>query len=464
MKRSNKNNGKRVYKEKNVKKNGGARALKNNRRMPKPVKVLLTIFIVMAAITLAVFIAYKAVVKPPELPSVTGNANDPQPTDHEGNPIVTALPPAVPRESEHVYTFLICGTDAAASNTDTIMVAKYDVDNQIANVMSIPRDTMINVTWGIKKINAAYPTGGVERLQDELAKLLGFKIDYYIVVDLEAFVKIVDTIGGVDFNIPERMYYYDPTPGKELYIDFQPGPAHLSGADALKVVRYRKYANADIGRIAVQQDFLKALAKQTLKLSNITKVDKFASIFSEYVETNLTVGNIAWLAQNAMSMDTENINFMTLPGNYSAYYKGQSYVTVYVNELLEMVNTYLNPMKEPVTASNLDILTKDSGGNLYATTGTIRGGLGSFTDFSGSSGGNSDSGNDDEPVVIEEPAEPTEPVETEGPTEPVEIGEPTEPVPTDEPAEPTEPVVTDKPAEPTEDPEFPEGPFATPQP
>ena len=77
----------------------------------------------------------------------------------------------------------------------------------------------------------------------------------------------------------------------------------LSGADALKVVRFREgYATQDIGRMETQQNFLKAVAKQVLTVGNLDKIDDFVKIFQTYVETDLTVGNLAWLGKEAIGM------------------------------------------------------------------------------------------------------------------------------------------------------------------
>jgi len=279
---------------------------------------------------------------------------------------------------EGVYTFLVAGLDKGEGNSDTLMVAKYDVTNQVVNVMSIPRDTCINVNWGVNKINAAYSHGGVEQIKKEVKKILGFSVDYYMVVDLTAFEKVVDAIGGVDFDVPVNMHYHDPT--QSLSIDIAAGYQHLNGENALKVARFRSgYSDADIGRIRTQQALLTAIAKQTLKLENLAKVDEFVQIFKEYVDTDLTIGELTWLATQLMNVDTENdLHFMTLPANTNDAIRGLSYVTIYVNQLVDMINEYFNPYDTPITASNLNIITRSASGALYATNG---GALPGFDDY-----------------------------------------------------------------------------------
>ena len=131
-------------------------------------------------------------------------------------------------------------------------------------------------------------------------------------VDLNGFVALVDAIGGVDFDVPIAMDYEDPY--QDLYIHIPKGMQHLSGSEAIKVVRFRAgYASQDIGRMETQQKFLKAVAKQMLKVSNLGKLNDFVRIFQTYVDTDLTLGNLAWLGSEAISIGAENITSPTLP-------------------------------------------------------------------------------------------------------------------------------------------------------
>ena len=78
-------------------------------------------------------------------------------------------------------------------------------------MVSIPRDTLVNVSWSTKKVNSLYGNGGIEKLMDGLQDLVGYKIDFHVLVDLNAFKKLVDEIGGIWYDVPENMYYHDPT-------------------------------------------------------------------------------------------------------------------------------------------------------------------------------------------------------------------------------------------------------------
>ena len=204
-----------------------------------------------------------------------------------------------------VYNILIAGTDGDGYRTDTIIVAHLDENTHEVALMSVPRDTAVmNGNGGLMKINSVYANGkeeGMERLERRLSSLLGFEMDGYVLVNLDAFVKVVDLVGGVTVNVPQDMYYSDPS--QDLLIDLKAGEQKLDGKQAMGLVRFRKgYASQDIQRTKVQQEFLKALAKQCLSLENLTaaKLKEYAEIFEENVVTDLSVGNMLYFAQQLM--------------------------------------------------------------------------------------------------------------------------------------------------------------------
>lgn len=303
--------------------------------------------------------------------------------------------------NENMYTFLVVGLDQVSNSTDTIMVGRIDTETHKIDVVSIPRDTMVNVSWGTKRVNTYYSSdlvsggNGIDGLMKGIRDLVGFDIDCYAVVDLEAFVELVDAIGGVDYDVPIDMYYYDPSQG--LNISIPAGMQHLDGETAVKVVRFRSgYPTADIGRIGTQQDFLMSVASQMLTLGNIPNLPTFIDIFEKYVTTNLSAANISFFARQFLMCKSEYISFHTAPGNGGDSVKGNSYYSLYVDEWLEMVNECLNPYDQPVTTANVNILTHSYSSGFYSTTGVIAGGADSFAaNPSWSASTSSDSGGED---------------------------------------------------------------------
>ena len=296
------------------------------------------------------------------------------------------------RKSEDYYTVLILGRDTGGGgNTDTMLLASYDVTGQKATVMSIPRDTMVNVNWDVKKINSVYNMHGggdkgIQALYKEIAQLVGFEPDYQVIVEWEAVGKLVDAIGGVYFDVPYNMDYHDPY--QDLVIEQAKGYRLLTGDDAMQVIRWRKndpgspYGNSsgigDSGRMEVQQNFLKAVIQQLMKPANVMNIGKIAKVFQECVETDLSFQEILWFGKSAVSggLSVENVEFLTMPWKgvsawSRSYNQNLSYVVPIANELLDIVNNKLSPFVETFTLSDLDIMSVNADGSLRSTTGHV---------------------------------------------------------------------------------------------
>ncbi len=296
------------------------------------------------------------------------------------------------RKSKDFYTVLILGRDTGGGgNTDTMLLASYDVTNQQATVMSIPRDTMVNVSWDVKKINSVYNScgrgdKGIQGLYQEISQLVGFEPDYQVVVEWEAVGKIVEAIGGVYFDVPYTMDYHDPL--QNLVIEQEKGYRLLSGEDAMEVIRWRKndrdspygYHNGigDSGRMEVQQSFLKAVIQQMMQPANVLNIGKIAKVFQENVSTDLSFQNILWFSKQAFSggLSIDDVTFLTMPWKgaeaWSRYYhRYLDYVVPVPDKLLEIVNNQLSPFQETFTLSDLDIMSVNADGSLRSTTGHL---------------------------------------------------------------------------------------------
>ena len=359
------------------------------------------------AVAIGVTVAVKSWVKPPELPGIneppqtntpgSGDQTTPSPEDTQQGPQGPTddelypddgysgdMPELSGKRKEGFYTFLLVGTDKDDGNTDTIMVVSYDTVNQKINVMSIPRDTMINESWDIKKINSIYSrTGGnIESLANRVKRLIGFKPDFYVKVDLSVFVELVDLVGGVEFYVPQDMDYEDPY--QNLYIHLKEGLQVLDGEKAMHLVRFRRYADGDIKRVEVQQEFLKALIKECLSLKHWGKIKAYIDLALDNVQTDLDFGSVVWFASNVMGLNSapmlsmDNVNTCTIPGNYwaSAWSRAtnsnQSYVTVYMNQTIKLVNESFNPYEQNVTSGMLDIMSILENGDIASSTGNLK--------------------------------------------------------------------------------------------
>lgn len=336
--------------------------MSRNKRKTSALQAVAVTTISALFILTALFGLYKCFSQEPTLRPSGPAAPDPDPSaaQEPENPEDDARPLSSEERKEHFYTVLMAGLDDENGGSDTNLLMALDAENGTINVVSLPRDTLLNVSWSVKKLNNAYHHGGISQTRTEVSRLLGIPVDYYVTVDLRAFVELVDAIDGVDFDIPVDMDYDDPE--QDLHIHFKKGPRHLTGQQALEVVRWRQnndgtgYATADIGRIGTQQAFLTAVAKQTLQVSNLDKIPEMAEIFSTRVETDLKLANLIWIGEQALSMGSDSIAFHTLPGDGAGYYKGGSYYVLEPEGVLELINTYFNPYKRPLTREDMDIL------------------------------------------------------------------------------------------------------------
>lgn len=130
----------------------------------------------------------------------------------------------------------------------------------------------------------------------------------------------------------------------------------------MEVVRFRHNSDKDnpgyggrqdIGRIGTQQAFLKTVAQKLMKIENVPAM---AETFLKYVKTDLTLGNLVWLANQALSMAGRTPSACHAPGDGAAGYKGKSFYTLYPEQVLEMTNSMLNPYATDITADEQNIL------------------------------------------------------------------------------------------------------------
>lgn len=352
----------------------------------KALKIVLIILVVLAVLAAVAYVALDYFTEAPniDVDGIFGNKND----KDDSEELVAGVTNG---RHDYVYTCLIVGVDQVSNSTDTIMVACFNIPEGKVNVVNIPRDTLVNTAYNVKKINYIYPAclnnnkDGIAALEAEIKNMLGFGVDNYIFVNIQAAEQIVDTIGGVEFDMPYAMHY--SAPDQDLYIDIDEGLQTLNGEDFVHALRFRSdYAGGDIQRIEFQQTLLKAMAKQLLTLGNVPNIGSVVDIIENNMETDLTADNIRFYIKEFLKIDFENISFMTLPGNTNGGLFGLSYVFADIDAWIDMVNEYLNPWVENVGVQNVDMVTYENG-NFYSTTGTLKGGVGSFMDYSSGGAG-----------------------------------------------------------------------------
>lgn len=247
----------------------------------------------------------------------------PTPQSETGQTDPSPQNPAPTDSKQTSFNILILGTDARdneASRTDVIMLAHVNPDKNTISLISIPRDTQVNIPGvGYTKINHAHilgemngdtHTGTLASIQ-AVSNLFSCSINYYIKTDFEGFEHFIDTIGGLDVHLdkPVKLTYGHKT--------FPAGDNHLSGAEALDLVRERKsLPGGDSGRQANQAMVLKEIVRTVIKPQNITKLPSLiGQVREDILDTNLSDSDIISLAWMAKDMKEDNFQYVQLPGH-----------------------------------------------------------------------------------------------------------------------------------------------------
>ena len=211
--------------------------------------------------------------------------------------------------------------------TDTIMIASYNPKTQKAALISVPRDSYTGKNTAkataYEKINALYSRNeNPQTVLDAVNNLTGLNLQYYVIVKTEGFIKLVDAIGGVTFNVPIDMNYDDPS--QDLHIHLKAGEQELDGDKAEQVVRFRhnnngtsypiEYGNNDLGRMRTQREFIMAVLKQTAKVDNVTKLKQILNVAEENVITNIDFNLAKDYIPYIVEFNTDNLETAALPG------------------------------------------------------------------------------------------------------------------------------------------------------
>jgi len=242
----------------------------------------------------------------------------------EGAKIKSSITPVSTDPNQSVNT-LIIGSDAGSNKgeggycrSDVMMLVCLQERDKKAVVVSIPRDTMVQIPgYGTQKINAAHAFGGPAGAITAVKDLTGIDVNHYISMQFDGFKKIVNAVGGVPIHLNTAIN--DPHAG---YLPA--GDLLLDGEQALVVVRSRKLPNGDVDRIQSQQSFIKALMAKAESMKSVWKANQLVDIVAQNCKMDYTSGQLMDLATELRDFKLENAQFMTVPGD-SKYIGGLSY-------------------------------------------------------------------------------------------------------------------------------------------
>ncbi len=255
---------------------------------------------------------------------------------------------------EQPVNILIMGIDRApnqadnpdakfSGRSDTMLVVRLNPDNSSVKMLSIPRDSLVQLPNGRSgKINSANAIGGIDYTKQIIEdNLSGITIDKYVRVTNKAFKKLIDSVGGVQVYVPQDMKYTDKT--QDLYIDLKKGQQTLNGDKAEQFVRYRNDGLGDIGRIQRQQILLKALKSKLQSPKILWQIPKIWKVLQNEMDTDLTQEEVFNLAAFSLALDKQDIRMLTLPGrgSKSGEYRA-SYWLIDQNKKEAILQDYLN--------------------------------------------------------------------------------------------------------------------------
>ena len=285
---------------------------------------------------------------------------------------------SVYERKEGFYTFLIAGIDAFSNNTDVLMLASLDTENQKIEIVQIPRDTYINKNVGgytsLTRVNAIFAaeynrqvkngisswtakTLAMQDLVKRLSETLCINIDEYVLIDTKGFRSVIDAVGGIDYEVPRDMFYEDPA--QDLYIDLKAGYQHLDGAQCEQLIRYRSgYATGDIGRVDMRGDFMTrvfAQVKNKIGLDAMLKLIRDKEIMQK-MKTSMSLMDMLAYVRMVYRLDDDSVSVRTLSGSVVQNPETGAWIYYCLNKknALKDINECLNVYKTDIDIAIFD--------------------------------------------------------------------------------------------------------------
>lgn len=243
-----------------------------------------------------------------------------------------------PKKSELV--FLLAGidsdADAGSARTDTLMLCKVSWMDRQVTMLSIPRDTYALLDEGEDKINHAHAFGGIAETLRAVRTLLGVDVDYYLKVDMNAVMDVIDLSSGLSVDVEELL-------AEEFGLE--PGTQHLDGVQALRYLQYRKgFADGDLGRIHSQQSVLETALPQLIHPGLFLHTPALMMTMYKHMDTNIGPLEMATMLPSLATISSSQFDTETLPGE-AGMSDGISYYFLYEQATQELVDTYFYDYK-----------------------------------------------------------------------------------------------------------------------
>jgi polyisoprenyl-teichoic acid--peptidoglycan teichoic acid transferase len=236
------------------------------------------------------------------------------------------------------FNVIIAGLDggegkASSHRTDSLIVAHINQREHSAILVSIPRDSRVPIPGhGVDKINAAFALGGPDLMRKTVEDFLGVPVPFYFVMYVDGFVKVIDSLGGVEVNVEKKMNYDDRS--QNLHIHLKPGLQLLNGTDAMGYARFRHDATGDFGRIGRQQKVLDSLQRKALSTNILSAMPTILDTLlrKQLLVTNLSIKDALQMRSFYNEEVRSNTHMFMLPGTPKTIH-GVSYVLPDLDEV-----------------------------------------------------------------------------------------------------------------------------------
>ncbi len=211
---------------------------------------------------------------------------------------------------------LLLGSDARTPEhngyTDSITILSIDKKTKEIFLLSIPRDTMVQIPGrGVGKINSAYAYGDINTTKTAVENFLNVRIDYYILVDFTSFKEMVDTLGGINMYVEPHISAVRPE------LNGKTGMSRLTGSEALVVLRFRQDSESEGGRMKRHREAIKAITDEILKPSNLLKLPMILNQLRQNVKTDIPPVETTVIEKLIAGFDIGNAKIEVVPGNYT---------------------------------------------------------------------------------------------------------------------------------------------------
>lgn len=267
---------------------------------------------------------------------------------------------------------LLMGCDSNGRNTqrftntrsDTMILLSMDPESKKVGMVSIPRDSRVKLAGdhGVDKINAAHALGGPKLAVETVEENFNIPIDHYMIIDAQGLRKVFETLGPIEVVVEKRMHYNDWA--GNLHVALEPGVHRLSPREAEEYVRFRHDQRGDIGRTERQQWFLRALANKLKEPYVILKLPEFFKLAHQYVQTDLSVEDMARIATFGKDIKSSQISTATLPGHATMIHGGSYWQPDFEGSAVVLNRLAGNPMSGDSDMNTLNVPSNSA----YAAT------------------------------------------------------------------------------------------------